>query len=93
MREERLQVVKEFKVDSPKTKEVLGKLSDLNAAESAYVIVATEAANENLYLSVRNLSYVDVSEVDGIDPVSLIKYEQVLITEDAVKEVEEWLAA
>ena len=93
VREKRLQVVKEFKVDSPKTKEVLGKLSELNAAESAYVIVATEAANENLYLSVRNLSYVDVSEVDGIDPVSLIKYDHVLITEEAVKEVEEWLTA
>ena len=93
VREKRLQVVKEFKVDSPKTKEVLGKLTDLKAADSAYVIVATEAANENLYLSVRNLSYVDVSEVGGIDPVSLIKYDHVVITEEAVKEVEEWLAA
>lgn len=59
---------------------------------SAYVIVANEKADEKLYLSVRNLYRVDVAEVGGIDPVSLIKHEHVIITEEALKEVEEWLA-
>ena len=92
VRSERLHVVKEFKVDSPKTKEVLEKLSKIGV-ESAYIIVGTESGDENLYLSIRNLSYVDAVEVGGIDPVSLVKFADVVITEDAIKEVEEWLAA
>ena len=50
-----------------------------------------DKADENLFLSVRNLSYVDVDEIGGINPVSLIKFEHVVITEDAIKEVEQWL--
>lgn len=91
VRAERLQVVEEFKVDGPRTKEALNKLSAIGV-QSAYVIVGTEKANEDLYLSVRNLSYVDVTEVGGIDPVSLVKFDHVVITEDAIKEVEEWLS-
>lgn len=91
VRAERLHIVDEFKVDTPKTKEVLAKLAKVGV-ESAYIIVGTEKADVNLYLSVRNLSYVDVVEVGGIDPVSLVKFDHVIITEDAIKEVEEWLA-
>lgn len=90
VRAKRLHIVDEFKVDRPKTKEVLAKLAKIGV-ESAYIIVGTEKADANLYLSVRNLSYVDVVEVGGIDPVSLVKFDHVIITEDAIKEVEEWL--
>ena len=90
IRLERLHVVDEFAVDSPKTKSALDKLGKLGV-KSAYIIVGHEKADENLFLSVRNLSYVDVDESDGIDPVSLIKFDHVVITEDAIKEVEEWL--
>ena len=90
IRLERLHVVDEFAVDSPKTKGALEKLNQLGV-KSAYIIVGHEKADENLFLSVRNLSYVDVDESDGIDPVSLIKFDHVVITEDAIKEVEEWL--
>lgn len=90
IRLERLHVVNEFAVDSPKTKVALEKLGQLGV-KSAYIIVGHEKADENLFLSVRNLSYVDVDESDGIDPVSLIKFDHVVITEDAIKEVEEWL--
>lgn len=92
IRAERLHVINEFKVKTPKTKEVLAKLAKIGV-ESAFIIVGTEKADVNLYLSVRNLSYVDVVEVGGIDPVSLVKFDHVVITEDAIKEVEEWLAA
>ena len=46
----------------------------------------------NLYLAARNLPYVEVSEVGGLDPVSLVGFDKVLITVAAVKQVEEWLA-
>ena len=92
VRSKRLHVVKEFKVASAKTKEVLAMLSKIGV-KSAYIIVATDKGDENLYLSIRNLSYVDAVEVGGIDPVSLVKFSDVVITEEAIKEVEEWLAA
>lgn len=90
IRAQRLHVVDDFVVSAAKTKETLAKLSTLGV-NSAYIIVATEKADENLYLSVRNLSYVDVDEIAGINPVSLIKFDHVVITEEAIKEVEEWL--
>ncbi|MEM7304400.1 MAG: 50S ribosomal protein L4 [Pseudomonadota bacterium] len=91
IRAERLHVVEEFEVSEPKTKHALSQLSDLGVDRSAYIIVATDKADENLYLSVRNLSYVDVDELSGINPVSLVKYEHVVVTEEALKEIEEWL--
>ncbi|OUV62221.1 MAG: 50S ribosomal protein L4 [Gammaproteobacteria bacterium TMED119] len=90
IRSERLRVVDKFEVTQPKTKDALAKLSDLGV-ESAYIIVAADKGDDNLFLSVRNLSYVDVDEIGGINPVSLIKFEHVVITEDAIKEVEQWL--
>lgn len=90
IRLERLHVVDDFSVETPKTKEALSKLSDLGV-DSAYIILGTEKADENLFLSVRNLSHVDADEIGGINIVNLIKFEHVVITEDALKEVEEWL--
>jgi large subunit ribosomal protein L4 len=46
---------------------------------------------ENLYLAARNLHKVDVRDVDGVDPVSLIGYEKVMVTVEAVKKFEEML--
>ena len=91
IRAERLHVVDEFEVSEPKTKTALKQLASLGVDSSAYIIVATDKADENLYLSVRNLSYVDVDEISGINPVSLVRYDHVVVTEDALKEIEEWL--
>ncbi|MGI9227301.1 MAG: 50S ribosomal protein L4, partial [Gammaproteobacteria bacterium] len=43
------------------------------------------------YLSVRNLPHVDVTEIGGLDPVSLLKYKDVVVTKDALQAIEEWL--
>jgi len=90
IRLERLHVVNDFKADTPKTKDMLVRLEKLGV-NSAYIIVGTEKSDEKLYLSARNLYHVDVDEASSIDPVSLIKFEHVIITEEALKEVEEWL--
>lgn len=87
-RQERLHVVEEFTVTKPKTKQALKHLKKLSF-NSALII--TEEADENLYLSVRNLPYVEVTEVSGIDPVSLLKYQHVVVTKDAIQAIEEWL--
>ena len=55
------------------------------------VLIVSAEVGENLYLAARNLHKVDVRDVDGIDPVSLIGHEKVMITVDAVKKFEEML--
>ena len=64
----------------------------LKALEVSKPLIITEDATESLYLAARNLPYVEVRDVQGVDPVSLISAEYVVITVDAVKKIEEWLA-
>ncbi len=89
VRQDRLVVVEKFGVDSPKTKALQTKLSALELKD---VLIVTSEVDENLFLSARNLYKVDVRDVAGLDPVSLIAFEKVLITADAVKQLEEALA-
>lgn len=89
VRQDRLVVVEKFGVDTPKTKELVAKLKDYDLKD---VLIVTPEVEENLFLSSRNLYKVDVRDVAGIDPVSLIAFEKVLMTSDAVKQIEEMLA-
>ena len=89
VRQERLIVVEKFAVEAPKTKELVAKLNELELND---VLIVTSEVDENLFLSARNLYKVDVRDVTGIDPVSLIAFEKVLMTADAVKQLEEALA-
>ena len=89
VRQERLIVVKEFDTDSPKTKDMIGKLDSLGLKD---VLVISESASDNLHLATRNLSKVAVCDASSADPVSLIGFEKVLMTEDAVKKFEEIFA-
>jgi large subunit ribosomal protein L4 len=89
LRQERLLVMDEFNVAAPKTKELVAKLKTLNLSD---VLLVTVDPDENLYLAARNLYGVDVRDAAEIDPVSLIAYEKVLMTESAIKKIEEQLA-
>lgn len=87
-RQERLTIVEEFTVDLPKTKSLIAKLSDFNLREA---LIVTEEVNENLYLASRNLYRVDICDVAGVDPVSLINSANVVLTLAALKKFEEIL--
>jgi large subunit ribosomal protein L4 len=89
VRQDRLIVVENFGVEAPKTKELKAKLKDLDLKD---VLIITEELDENLFLAARNLYKVDVRDVQGIDPVSLIAFDKVLVTAAAVKKIEESLA-
>jgi large subunit ribosomal protein L4 len=89
-RQGRIMVVDGFDVDAPKTKGLIAKLKDLNVGQRPLIV--TEEASEHLYLSARNLRYVEVRDVQGLDPVSLVGADTVVMTSDAVKKIEEWLA-
>jgi len=87
-REERLKVVESFSVDSPKTKLLSQKLKEMGL-ESTLVI--TDSVDQNLALSSRNLPNVRVLDVDHTDPVSLIQFDNVILTKKAVARFEEIL--
>jgi large subunit ribosomal protein L4 len=89
VRQERLKVVDSFSLDAIKTKELAGKLGSLALED---VLIVTGEVDQNMYLSARNLSKVGVIDVAAVDPVSLIRHENVLMTADAVKKLEEQLA-
>ncbi len=89
VRQERLIVVEKFGIDAPKTKDLVAKLKTLDLTD---VLIVTPEVDENLFLAARNLYKVDVRDVAGLDPVSLIAFDKVLITADAVKQIEEMLA-
>ncbi|MBG58213.1 50S ribosomal protein L4 [Porticoccus hydrocarbonoclasticus] len=87
-RQDRLVVVESFDVDQPKTKALIQKLGEFGVQD---VLIVTEEVTENLYLSSRNLHKVDVRDAVGVDPVSLIHFEKVLVTVPALKKIEEML--
>ncbi len=89
-RQDRLKVVDSFDVDAAKTSALAAKLKGLEVGRRPLIV--TEDASESLYLSARNLPYVEVRDVQGLDPASLVGADTVVITADAVKKIEEWLA-
>jgi large subunit ribosomal protein L4 len=89
-RQNRLMVVDAFDVDASSTKGLVAKLKGLEVGRRPLIV--TEEASEHLYLSARNLPYVEVRDVQGLDPASLVGADTVVVTADAVKKIEEWLA-
>ncbi|MAW48353.1 MAG: 50S ribosomal protein L4 [Gammaproteobacteria bacterium TMED30] len=89
IRQQRLVAVEAFALEAPKTKALVAQLKDLEISNG---LIITEEVDENLFLAARNVKAVDVRDVDGIDPVSLISYDKVLITVPALKKLEEALA-
>jgi large subunit ribosomal protein L4 len=87
-RQDRLLVVESFEIDAPKTKSLVQKLAQYNLSEA---LIVTEEISENLFLASRNLYKVGVSDVQGVDPVSLIGFDKVIITVPALKKFEEIL--
>ena len=89
VRQERLVVVEEFAIAGAKTKAMVAKLAELNVADA---LVVTEAVETDLYLAARNIPKVDVVDASGVNPVSLVASEKVVMTVGALKKIEEMLA-
>lgn len=86
----RLSVVDAFTVDTPKTKILAQKIKGMGIDSD--VLIITDNLDENLYLSARNLPNVLVLETMQADPVSLVRFANVLMTRNAVKQFEEMYA-
>ena len=90
VRQDRIAVVEDFKIETPKTKQFVEKMKSLGYADG--VLILTDGFDENLYLSSRSLINVMVVEAQFADPVSLVRFSKVLATAGAVKKLEEMLA-
>jgi len=88
VRQDRLVVVDSFEVADHKTKAFAAKLDGMDLGN---VLIVDQEISKNLYLASRNLPGVAVAEASGVDPVSLISFEKVLVTVPALKKVEEML--
>ena len=87
-RQDRLVVVESLDMEEPKTKVLVKQLGEFGLDN---VLIVSAEMNTNLYLASRNLHKVDVRDVASVDPVSLIAYDKVMVTVDAVKKFEEML--
>jgi large subunit ribosomal protein L4 len=88
VRQNRLVVVESLEMTQPKTRDLLGKLNALGLREA---LIVTGEWDANLYLSARNVPKIEVQQASNIDPVSLIKFEKVIMTVDALRKLEEVL--
>ncbi len=87
-RDGKLKVVDSLGIDAPKTKMLAQKLKSMGFDK---VVIIADNVDDNLWLSSRNLSNVYVVEPHQADPWSLVKFGNVLITREAVKQFEEML--
>ena len=89
--EDRLTVIDSLTVDSPKTKQLATKIKSMGLS-AGRVLIITDSVDENLYLSSRNLPNVLVLEANQTDPISLVRFPNVIVTRNAVAQIEEMFA-
>ena len=88
VRQDRLVVVDSLEIKEPRTADLLSKLAELGFEKG---LIVTSELDENVYLSSRNVPGVYSLDVSGIDPVSLVAADKVIMTVDAVEKIQEWL--
>lgn len=87
-RQQRLVVVESIGLDQPKTRLLAQRLAEF---ELQNVLIVSDEVDRNLYLAARNIPHVDVRDVAGTDPVSLLSFEKVVVTVSALRKFEEML--
>lgn len=88
VRQDRLVVVDTLEVSEPKTKLIKSQLAELGFVSG---LLVDEAIQENVFLAARNIPGVYLVDVQGLDPVSLVSAEKVVITVKAIEKIQEWL--
>lgn len=85
----RMVIVDSFELDEPKTRVMRARMAELGVEK---VLVLMDEVTESVYLASRNIPHVQVLDVEGVDPVSLIRYPHIVVTTAALKQLEERLA-
>jgi large subunit ribosomal protein L4 len=91
-RQDRLVIVAELSLDTPRTKQALALLSALNISLNERVLLVTDSANSNLELAVRNVFNVSTSTVKSLSPPTLVASDKVIVTQAALAQIGEWLS-
>ena len=93
VRQDRLIVVDKLELAAPRTRLLKTRLAEMGLAKTGAekCLIVTMEVDENLFLAARNLPGVHYLDVAGIDPLSLVAAETVVITVEAVKKIQEWL--
>lgn len=86
VRQDRLVVVESLSFEQPKTKAFIAKMKEIDVANA---LVVSAEVDQNLYLSARNVPHVDVVDVAGVNPLSLVSFEKVVVTVDALNKLQE----
>lgn len=89
LRQERVVVVSTFAVESGKTRDGVARLRDLGLDKALVVLEEEDAMTER---AMRNIPHVEVVDLRGVNPVNLVGAEKVVVTEGAIRKIEEWLA-
>ncbi|WGZ93781.1 MAG: 50S ribosomal protein L4 [Candidatus Thiothrix putei] len=89
VRQERFVVVDSFNIEEPKTKLMLAKLKEYGSND---VLLVSDVDDVNVLLAARNIPYCEVATVAGLNPVSLVGHQKVVVTTGAVSKIQEWLA-
>jgi large subunit ribosomal protein L4 len=89
LRQERIAICDDILPNTPKTKDFLAKIKDIDAKR---ILIVIDELNENLILAARNLPYIAVVTSTSVDPVSLVSADMVIATTAALKLIEERLA-
>jgi large subunit ribosomal protein L4 len=90
VRQDRLIVVSQININEPRTKLLIAKLDELSAGRNVLLLVEKYPAE--LCLAARNLPNVDIVDLREVNPLSLIRFEKIVVTEQALKALEERLA-
>ena len=87
-RQNRLLVVSDFQVSSPKTKDFLSKMKEL---ELGNALIILKELDVNEYLGSRNLKNFEITDIDSVNPVELLSFDNIVVTVEALKQIEEKL--
>ena len=85
VRQDRLVVVDDFQLAEPKTKLALAALTKLGVND---VLIVCDEITENLFLAARNIPHIGMADVSAVDPVLLISYDKVVVTQKALAGLE-----
>lgn len=91
VRQNRLQAVNELTISEPKSKKLLALFKEIEIKNNKVLIIVDEI-NRNLYLAAQNLPDVTVIDVESMDPVNLVRHDLIIVTEKALRKIEERLA-
>ena len=90
VRQERFVIVDGFGMDVPSTKAMIAFLDGVSADKGALLVSLDNDAN--VHLSSRNIPYCQSSSVSGLNPLSLVSHDKIVVTSDALGKIQEWLA-